>query len=267
LHPFVELFGREIPSYGLLLVASAIAAWLLLILLTRIKKTIDSGDVTYTFLIGLCGGIIGAAALRPITRTVEVVTEWNVYKTYSAEALLHTIFTGEIVFYGGLIGGMIGILLFCKKFKIAVIPLFDLLAPPFALAHAIGRLGCLCAGCCYGVEVPRGSLLSIIYPSVSLGAPPGIPLLAVPLIESIFLFALAAVLVIVYKYTKREGLCATVYFTAYSIERFIIEFFRGDLIRGVFGSLSTSQYLSIALFVFAFVYYLYLKRRRTVKNA
>jgi phosphatidylglycerol:prolipoprotein diacylglycerol transferase len=262
LYPYLNLFGRAIPTYGLLLVFGAVAAWLMIWVLARAKRTY-TGDVPLVFLLGLCGAMVGAVALRPLMKIVEVALAWEQYRAVSAEALLGYVF-GEVVFYGGLLGGAAGIVLFCRKFRLKTLPLLDLFAPGVALAHAVGRVGCFLAGCCYGVEVPRGSRFSVVYPAASLGAPPDVPRLAVPLIEAAFLLLLSAALVAVYWRGRRAGLCVTVYAAAYAAERFVLEFYRGDLLRGQYGGLSTSQYISVGLFVCAAVFFIlqtYSRRR------
>ena len=263
--PHIHIFERPIPVYGILLIVSGVAMWLLLTALSKKEKHLCHNDILSTYLIAICGGIIGAVTLRPIMRFIEVAVFWERYAAVPAGILLQSI-VGEIVFYGGLLGAMAAIFIFCSKYKIKVIPLLDLFAPTMALGHAIGRLGCLLGGCCYGVEVSHTHPFAIIYPPSSLSAPAGLPLLAVPLIEAIFLFLLFVVLLFLRKRSDRPGLCASVYLIAYSIARFVLEFFRGDLIRGRFGPLTTSQYISITLFVFGIAYFArtgYIAKRKT----
>jgi phosphatidylglycerol:prolipoprotein diacylglycerol transferase len=240
---------------------SGFMAWGVLMVLSNIKRQTNNSDVSLAFLIGICGGVVGAGTLRPIMKAVEVAILWEKYKMIPAGELLNYI-VGEIVFYGGFIGGLVGVVLFCKKFNITLIPLFDLAAPALALSHAIGRMGCYFGGCCYGMEVPHNHPLSIIYPSESLSAPPNVPLLAIPLIEAGFLFVLFALLTFVYIKTNKNGLCALIYFLLYPIGRFMLEFYRGDLVRGTYGLLTTSQYISIGVLIFGIVYFILVNQRK-----
>ncbi len=211
-------------------------------------------DISLTAMMAGVGALIGAAALRPIMRIIETAAGWEQYRQIPAGELLGQIFNGEFVFYGGLLGGAAALLLFCRRYKLAILPTIDLFAPALALGHAVGRIGCHFAGCCYGVEVAHDHPFAIIYPPESIGAPPGIPLLAAPLIESAFLFLLAGLLAFVYIKSKKTGLCLALYALMYSAQRFVLEFYRGDLIRGTYGAISTSQYISMALFVFGIVF-------------
>jgi phosphatidylglycerol:prolipoprotein diacylglycerol transferase len=251
--------GVTIPVYGVSLVLAAIAAWFLIMTLSKLKGLI-SGDASFAYLMGICGGVIGAYALRPIMRSVEVALSWEQYKIIPVGGLLNYMF-GEVVFYGGLIGGLVSLLLFCRSFNIKTAPLLDLFAPALALAHAIGRLGCYFAGCCYGIEVNHNHALSVTYPHTSLGAPPNVPLLAVPLIESALLFVLCVALSVIYIISKRSGFTAMLYLLVYPAIRFTLEFYRGDTERGIFGLLSTSQYISIVMVAFGITYYAIASRK------
>jgi phosphatidylglycerol:prolipoprotein diacylglycerol transferase len=71
-------------------------------------------------------------------------------------------------------------------------------------------------------------------------------------------------LIIFAKRKKADGQVAGLYLIFYSIGRFILEFFRGDLIRGSVGSLSTSQFISIFMFVIGWV--IVLVRAYSTKN-
>jgi phosphatidylglycerol:prolipoprotein diacylglycerol transferase len=224
--------------------------------LSKQKKNIDRGDVSLTYLIGICGGAIGAFMLRPIMKSVEVFVFWETYRNVTASELLGFIF-GEIVFFGGLLGGLTAILIFCTKFKIEILPSLDLFAPALALGHAVGRIGCFLGGCCYGIEVSHNHPFAVIYPPGTIWTPTETPLLAVPLLEAAFLLALFAVLAVIFLKTKTPGLCAPIYLIVYPAGRFALEFFRGDSVRGYYGSLSTSQYISIVTVILGALYLLW----------
>ena len=251
----INIFGIDIPMFGILVVCATVLAWTMIVTIAKKTNKFNTSDATYSFLIGMCGGVIGACTIRPSMKLIEVILFWEHYQTVSVGELADYMM-GEFVFFGGLLGGMIAVFLFCKKFKIRILPLFDLAAPALALGHSIGRIGCFFGGCCYGIEVSHENIFSIIYPPDSLIAPSGVPLLAIPLIEAVFLLVLAIILTVVYFNTNRNGICATIYLLTYSVGRFIIEFFRGDAIRGNYGLLTTSQYISIAIFIFGIVYFI-----------
>lgn len=260
MHPFIHVVWRDIPAYGLCMVIAGFVMWPIILLLTK-KRRPDLPDVSTVYLIGVCGALIGALSLRPIMKMVEVAVKWDYYSTITAGALFRYVF-GEMVFYGGLIGGLAAVFIYCRNYKIKTVDMLDSFAPAIALGHAIGRMGCFFGGCCYGMEVPHDHPLAIVYPPASLGAPPGVPLLAVPLIEAAFLFLLFVTLSITYLKTKKRAICISLYLTLYSVERFILEFYRGDLIRGRYGFLTTSQYISIAAFIFGVLIFALAGRRQ-----
>ncbi|WP_280519847.1 prolipoprotein diacylglyceryl transferase family protein [Paenibacillus cineris] len=68
------------------------------------------------------------------------------------------------VVYGGIIGGIVAGLVYCKKNKISFLQHLDLFVPSIALAQGFGRIGCLLAGCCYGEETEAGSELYFTTP-------------------------------------------------------------------------------------------------------
>jgi len=229
------------------MVLAAGVAFIMMKVLSK-KKQVLIEDAALLYLIGICGAVIGAITLRPIMNLAEVASNWNNYSSLSFLEIIRHV-SGEIVFYGGLLGGMVAVILFCRKYKIGIIAFFDLAVPPLAFAHAIGRLGCFAGGCCYGIEMPYNHRLAVIYPPISPGAPSGIPLLAVQPIETAFLLALSILLNVIFLKGKRKGVSASVYLIVYPVGRFILEFFRGDIVRGMYGFLTTSQIISIFLFV------------------
>ena len=166
---------------------------------------------------------------------------------------LWDLISAGLVFYGGLLGGLLGLFLVSRKTKKNMITFTDLMAPCFCLAHAGGRVGCLMAGCCYGMEYtgPCAVVLD------------GVSRLPTQIMEAIFLVILSAVLIAVYLKKPRRGVVTGLYMTIYAVWRFVIEFFRADY-RGNVGPLSTSQFIS--LFILAFGVYLLIKSRRAVND-
>ncbi len=183
-------------------------------------------------------GVIGGKVLYWITQFKEILED---------PAILLDLQNGFVI-YGSLIGGIVGIILYCMKNKLNFWAYFDLAMPSVALAQGFGRIGCFLAGCCYGME--RDCPISVVFQN-SPYAPNGVPLLPTQLISSALDFLHFAVLVVfAKKYKKGHGQVAGLYFILYSIGRYILEFFRGDLIRGSVGTFTTSQFISIFMLVF-----------------
>jgi len=225
------------------MILGAAVAWVTI----RVLMGKKDKDIPLVFLICICGGFIGAFLLRPITRIPQLIMHWEQLRHLPPEVFA-SLFFGEIVYYGGFIGGVIAMLLFCKQYKIPVLPIADLFAPALAAAHGIGRVGCFFGGCCHGIQVSASHPFAVVFPPSSIVAPTGVPLLATQLIEASCLLVIAIILIIVYKKTTVKGLTACLYGILYPILRFVLEFFRGDEARGIYGIFSTSQYISIGLF-------------------
>lgn len=170
-------------------------------------------------------------------------------------------------FYGGLIGAIVCFLLiylvvghFLFKGTRAHIHEFNTMlsciAPCIVVAHAFGRIGCLCAGCCYGAVTDSWVGISMY---VNGTWETRIPL---QLFESIFLFVLFAVLC--YLLLRRKcDYTASIYMIAYGVWRFVIEYWRDDS-RGSSGIswLTPSQLTAIIMvaagiaLIFAYKYFL-----------
>jgi len=183
-------------------------------------------------------GVLGGKILFYLTQISEIMEEPSILWD----------FANGFVIYGALIGGIGGILLYCHRKKLNFWSYFDLTMPSVALAQGFGRIGCFLAGCCYGMKM-EGPFAVVFHHSQY--APNGVPLLPTQLISSGLDFLHFVVLLIfARKYKKAEGQVAGLYFILYSIGRFILEFFRGDLVRGNVGVLSTSQFISVFMLIF-----------------
>ncbi|MDD4974282.1 MAG: prolipoprotein diacylglyceryl transferase [Bacteriovorax sp.] len=151
---------------------------------------------------------------------------------------------GGFVFYGGLIFGLIFYLIYSLWLKKFNFQKSYLLVPGLVFGHAIGRVGCFLTGCCYGskCDLPW---------AVKMDGEFRHP---VQLYEAFALFCLGYLTLKWIERKKTNLYIVTHYFLVYSAVRFIIEFFRGDEVRGVFWlSLSTSQLISLGLFIIALV--------------
>lgn len=168
------------------------------------------------------------------------ITEWKQI-LLDPSFLFRTLGDGWVV-YGGLIGGVLAGYLYCRRKKLSFLKYFDLLVPSVALAQGFGRIGCFLAGCCYGKET--SGLLSVTFKSSDF-APNGVPLIPTQLYSSALDFIHFGILVILAKHKKADGQVAAWYVTLYSAGRFLMEFLRGDVLRGSVGIFSTSQFIGI----------------------
>ena len=258
--PYIEIFNFQIPSYGVIIFLGIIIG--IIVALKYFSKfyNIPKEDLFYAILYGLIGVVIGAKLLYLITNIPFLIENYN--KIDVGTALVEML-KGGFVFYGGLIGGVLGVFIYSKQFKVSFKSLFLILIPIVPLVHSIGRIGCLCAGCCYGMEYHGFGAITF---HNSLIAPNDVPLFPMQIVEAILLFLIFLILCVTYKKFMGTYRTIALYCILYGIVRFVLEFFRGDLIRGIFFGLSTSQWISIAIVVIGIVIFINATKRKEAKN-
>ncbi|MDR3071116.1 MAG: prolipoprotein diacylglyceryl transferase [Endomicrobium sp.] len=149
---------------------------------------------------------------------------------------------GGLVYYGGFITAAIFIMLYAKRNKIQILKLGDFFAPALAFGHAVGRVGCFFSGCCYGKE-------STFPWAVVFGNEQGVPLHPTQIYECLCNLLLFVILYFYSKKKRTPGKSLAVYLIFYSVSRFFIEFLRGDFRGEQYLGLSTTQIISIVLFM------------------
>jgi len=129
----------------------------------------------------------------------------------------------------------------------------DAFAPGLAMGHAIGRIGCFAAGCCYGKPTTHFWGVTFTNPLANFYSqtPLNVPLEPTELFESAVELANFFILMWMLKRKKFDGQVFGAYLFLYGVARFFIEFLRGDPGRGeVFGGLMTgTQLISIGLVI------------------
>ncbi|MGV8905158.1 MAG: prolipoprotein diacylglyceryl transferase [Acetobacterium sp.] len=241
MYPVINIFNIHIPTFGILFLLG-VGAGFLLAIVTAKKYDVPTMDAMFFGLFGIIGGILGAKLLYIIVALPTLISH--------PETII-LILTGGSVFYGGLIGGIVGGFFYTAIYKLNPIKYFDLAVPCLALAQSFGRIGCFFNGCCYGV--PYEGFCSVTYP-VGSYPPSGIGLFPAQLVESLFLFILTIVLLWTLKKSQTAGFTTGFYLMAYGIFRFTIEFFRSDP-RGSLLFLSTSQWISLFIMTFGIIFF------------
>lgn len=230
-----ELFSIgpiTIYGYGLMIAIGIIAAYL--VGEYRAKRYKLEADHVFNYVIWcVIGGFAGSKLLYFITDFKNIMDN---------PAILLSLADGWVV-YGGIIGGILSALLYSRIKKLDFLAYFDVLIPSVALAQGFGRIGCILAGCCYGRETD--SPIGMVFNNPSSYAPQGVSLVPTQIISSGLNFLHFLVLIWFAKHKKADGQVGALYLILYSIGRFFLEYYRGDLARGSVGSLSTSQFISI----------------------
>lgn len=163
--------------------------------------------------------------------------------------------TGGLVFYGALIVGIPASSLLLLKYKLPFFKTWDVFSTALPLGHAVARVGCLAAGCCYGRPTDVG--WAVTYHDKLSNGPLGVPVHPTQAYEAVWLTLVFIVCNVVYARKRFDGQVTLVYLVLYAIGRSVIEEFRGDADRGfVFRSLlgdhlSVSQAISALVVVVA----------------
>lgn len=237
--PTVTVFGLTVPMYGLLILAGCVLGVLTAVFLP-VRRGIPRQDIFFCALFALMGAAVGAKLLYLAVSLPDIIAAHAGPWTLNDFAFL---FRHGYVFYGGVLGAVAGVFIYGKAFRFAFWPLADSLVPSVPLGHAIGRVGCFCAGCCYGkpMEPPWG-----VYFAASSAAPHGAALFPVQLLESVLNLVLFAALFVYSRKSRADRRVTGLYIAGYGVARFALEFFRGDGDRGALWLFSTSQWISLA---------------------
>lgn len=237
--------GFGVPAMGACILVGAILAVFLSWLLRK-KSALDWNDAVVDAII--LAVLLGFVGMKILYWIVTPGVFKNAFANGFFSGLLSLIMEG-MVFYGGLLGGILGILIVSQRKKQNFFEFTDLMAPCFCVAHAFGRIGCLLVGCCYGIRVGETSQFGLCTydGACAVKYADGAMRLPVPLMEAVFLLLLCGVLVLIFRKEKRLGTTTGWYLILYAVWRFVIEIFRGDAERNFYGALSTSQWISIAI--------------------
>ncbi len=243
MHPIICKIGPfTIYSYGLMLAVAFLISSTLAVFQAK-KQNIDPDIIFNLCFVGFVSGIIGARLFY--------ISENIVY--YLKNPLEIIMFQrGGLSWFGGLFSGVIFGILYLKKKKISVYKIFDLMSPFVALGQAIGRIGCLLNGCCYGKVSAEFGIFFDIHEAY---------LIPTQLYSSLALFIIFIVLRFIQERPHKTGQVFYAYLLLYSLARFIIEFWRADNEAIIFG-LTLFHLLSIAIFCIAAWQLILIKKSR-----
>ena len=230
MQPYLIIFGHQISMYYVFGGAGYLSA---IIFVSLRMKRIDLSykELFYAPMLTIAVGFIGSRVVYAISAIAN--------KGFSFGSFVSDLLHGGIVFYGGLLGLIGGCILFAVITHRKAWDVLDFAALATPLFHSIARIGCLFAGCCYGVECRWG---------VTNVKTPGSVLFPVQLFESICNLVIFISIILWQEIRKSDKYSMEIYLTAYSICRFVLEFYRGDTARGIWpDNLSTSQHIAAAI--------------------
>lgn len=240
---YINIFDKQVPIYGIIIIIGLIITNIIACLvINKYKLSIEDFFIIESYFLGFA--LIGAKLLYLFV--IRDTIDWSRMLEFE---YFNAYMQGGFVFYGGLIGGFIGCIIVKTLHKIEVKKYLSSLIFCIPLAHSFGRIGCYFAGCCYGI--PYSGPFYVEYTDIPYSLC-NVKLFPVQLVESISLFVLA--LIFLFLIIKKGPLVKFIplYLINYSILRFILEYFRYDPERGKAGIFSTSQWISVFIFITMF---------------
>ena len=227
-----NIFGLEVTYYGLLMGVGFILAFFIVRYLLKKRRELKPEITLDLLLIIFPLSIIGARLYFVLFSGrswsfLEILSVWD----------------GGLAIYGGIIGGLLGVVIYGLVKKINILKITDAIAPALILAQGIGRIGCYFSGCCFGIEVTNPNLMWFPF-ATEIG---GVWHYSTYFYESLWNIIGFIILFIVYNKVKQNGLTTGLYLSFYGLGRFLIEGIRGDSLY--IGSLKVSQVLSLILFL------------------
>jgi phosphatidylglycerol:prolipoprotein diacylglycerol transferase len=232
--PEVHVLGISIKTFGVTFALAFLACGL--VIARRLRELGKPVDWAYEIVFAaLLGGVIGARGYYLIQN----------YSTVEHD-LLGSIFSGSgLVWYGGALGGAIGVLAWMRWRHAMELRMFDMCATALALGYAIGRIGCQVSGDGdYGI---RSSLpWAMGYSHGTVPTPPGVKVQPTPIYETVAM-CLVAYLLWQLRDRVRPGVVFALYMVLSGLERLLVEFIRRN--AEVWAGLTAPQLESIGLMI------------------
>jgi phosphatidylglycerol:prolipoprotein diacylglycerol transferase len=198
-------------------------------------------------------GIYGILVALAASKLWLILSSWDHYSANPSEIFSAATLQSGGTFYGGLIGGIIWTIFYTRREKMPLFATLDAASAPVALGHAVGRLGCFAAGCCFGkpTSLPWGvSFTSEVAVRIS-GTPLHVAVHPTQLYEAAAEFANFAILYWMGRRSHISGHVVGAYLALYGVERGLVEFVRDDPGRTLLfhNAISLMQIVSVVLLI------------------
>jgi phosphatidylglycerol:prolipoprotein diacylglycerol transferase len=247
--PEIHVLGISIKTFGVTFAIGFIACGS--VVARRLRELGKPVDLAYEITFAaLVGGVVGARAYYLIEKFDQVKSD-----------LIGNVFSGSgLVWYGGAIGGAIGVVAWMRWRGVLELRMFDMCATALALGYAIGRIGCQVSGDGdYGIRSKLPWAMG--YPHGTVPTPPGVTVQPTPIYETVTMCLLAWGLWQL-RDRVRPGVVFALYLLLSGLERLLVEFIRRN--REVFAGLTAPQLESVVLIVIGAVWLALMTRRRGV---
>jgi phosphatidylglycerol---prolipoprotein diacylglyceryl transferase len=249
MQPEIDLFGLSLKTFGLLFGLGFLAAGA--VLARRLIELGKQPDWAYEIIFaGLIGGVVGSRL-------------WWLAENPDRLDDLGSVFGGSgLVWYGGAIGGALGVVLWARRRGMMGVGLLDLCAPGLAIGYAIGRIGCQVSGDGdYGE--PWSGPWAMGYEDGVVPTDPGELVHPTPIYETLSM-GLAALVLWHLRDRLAPGRVFALYLVLAGAERLLVEFVRRN--EAAVAGLTPAQLISVAMLA-AGVVWLWRTRPRALPPA
>ncbi len=235
----------NLPTYGVMAATGLLVALSLVVKAAR-REGIDPDRAWNLGILAILSSMVGSKLLM-------IINDWSYYSQHPAELFSMATLQAYGVFFGGLIVAVAACLFYIRLNHMPMLKTCDVFAPGIAIGHAIGRLGCFAAGCCYGKPTSLPWAVTFTNPLAAqlVGTPLGVPLQPTQIYEFLVELANFAFLWWLLKHKRFEGQVIGAYMFVYGFARFFLEFLRDDPDRGTAfgGALSVVQVIAIGFVI------------------
>jgi phosphatidylglycerol---prolipoprotein diacylglyceryl transferase len=243
MQPEIDVLGVSIKTFGVFFALNFVA-WGALVA-RRLREVGKPPDWAYEIVaVALLGGLIGARGYW-LAQNHESISFGNVLGG------------SGLIWYGGLAGGIVGVLVWAWRRDYLTLNLVDMAGPGLALGYAIGRIGCQVSGDGdYGKAWDGPWAMG--YPNGTVATSPGETVHPTPIYETLVMGLVAYVLWRL-RDRVRPGILFALYLVVAGVERFLIEFIRRN--DEVALGLTAAQIWSVAQFVIGAIWLTVVQRR------
>ncbi len=238
-----QIGSFSVPTYGLLIGLGFLVGLTVSVRLAR-RSGMDGERVTNLGIALLLSAIIGA-------KLFLILDNWSYYAENPGRLFSMSSLRSGGVFYGGLLTALAVAFYYTRRNLMPWLATAEVLVPGLAFGHAIGRLGCFAAGCCWGRETLLVWGVTFTDPAAHgfTGVPLNVSLHPTQLYEAVGTALIGVVLLWRYMRPHREGTVLGAYLALYSSFRFGVEFFRDEGARTLLIGdwISTTQCVAVGL--------------------
>jgi phosphatidylglycerol:prolipoprotein diacylglycerol transferase len=258
--PFLFHIGPiGVPAFFFMIMIAALSSTFYMYHLMKKEKGLDPVVALDFGIIGIIASVVGSRALHILVENPAYYWEKPIRVFY--------FWQGGFVSLGAYLFTFISLLVYLRVRKLNPWPYIDQLARVTPIIIFFVRMGCLCAGCCYGKPTDFFLHLTFSHPESAAGSLySGVPLHATQIYNMFNAVVMFTVLWFVFKHRRYYGQVLVGFFLYYGVSRFIIEFLRGDVDRGLWfnDTLSSGQVAMIGSVLVGIVLHFFLHRKESI---